>query len=91
MSSIFSRLPSGGLFFMLVVIGSVLYTINTDAHARSLCVGLVLVNIINLTIFPFRLSLNELRESLQLPQWKGVWLKYQVIWWLMLSLLGLYL
>lgn len=79
MNNLFSRLPVGGLFLLLIGLGMLLYELNTESYVRSLCLALVTVNSINLVVYPFRQTLHMLRKCAELNQWQKQWLSWQLV------------
>ena len=78
-NSLMNRLPVGGLFILLILLGALLYTLSSDTYAQSSCLSLMIVNALNLMIFPFQSTLRGLQEGTDLNQWQSRWLKSQIV------------
>ena len=87
LNNLYRRLPVGGLFLSLMGLGMLLYALNTESYVRSLCLALVIINGINLLIYPFSQTLELLKKRSGLNQWQARWLAYQVVTLLLFGLL----
>lgn len=85
MSKLSSRLPVGGLFLFFIALGMILFELNSESYARSLCLALMGVNGINLIVYPFNQTLNRLRKNPKLNQWQKKWLSWQLVIMLILA------
>jgi hypothetical protein len=73
------RLPVGGLFIVLILFGALLFSFSSDNYALSSCISLMIINALNLIVFPFQSTLRRLQEGTDLNPWQHRWLKSQVV------------
>ena len=81
-NSLMNRLPVGALFILLILLGAFLFTLSSDNYALSSCISLMIINTLNLIVFPFQSTLRRLQEGTDLNPWQHRWLKSQVVLWL---------
>ena len=79
MNSLMNRLPVGGLFIALILFGAFLFSLSSDNYAISSCISLMIVNALNLIVFPFQSTLRRLQKGTDLNPWQHRWLKSQVV------------